>query len=581
MLQVVYVVSGILVLLLQTVWSLWLIALIIITGQVLRSLPYLQTRFQQLPYRFFVLQASLFAAVILFEYVHAIVKLARSSKDTNLGLIADDLNMLLRMQVQPFGKILFISTYVYLLIYLYLPPTPGTQSKHLTTSFVFEEEALREHFRQERARKDEARSRMRSSDSSTRSPLKAMEAYLEAPPPFCVETACWLMEMSWEAYNDAEGRKTLSGFEPVDIAQHGFELAEFISNEPTDTHAFLARHKSESKLVLAFRGSSSNTHWFHNLRFAQTEINLETMQPVAGGTLVWGLDAQAALAAMHDEEDEEDNSAFAAIASLLQRGGQELPSLNELAHGGGDERSMGSDESEDGQLRPQAVASMLKRQARKLNSNVRRSADKLREEIEHSAAWVGDHLEHSLESLHLERLPVLSKVLRGAVHTGFWESYLSIRAEVQRALRRALRQSLIRPTSSDSLELYITGHSLGGALATLAAFDVAVNILPRVNRRRHHFQLPPVSITMYNFGSPRVGSYAFSSVYQGLIPNTFRVVVDGDIVSGVPSAWYKHVGTEVVVDREGAGNFICDPSFVERTFHTMARRNLSSHSLVM
>ena len=119
--------------------------------------------------------------------------------------------------------------------------------------------------------------------------------------------------------------------------------------------------------------------------------------------------------------------------------------MDELANGGGDEGSMGSEDSEDGQLRPRAVANMLKRQARKLNSNVRRSADKLREEIEYSAAWVGDHLEHSLESLHLERLPVLNKVLRGAVHTGFWESYLSVRVEVQRALRRALRQSALEP----------------------------------------------------------------------------------------------------------------------------------------
>ena len=164
---------------------------------------------------------------------------------------------------------------------------------------------------------------------------------------------------------------------------------------------------------------------------------------------------------------------------------------------------MGSGESEDGQLRPQAVASMLKRQARKLNSNVRRGADKLREEIEHSAAWVGDHLEHSLESLHLERLPVLSKVLRGAVHTGFWESYLSIRAEVQRALRRALRQSLIRPTSSDSLELYITGHPRGVALARPPRLAAAGTISRRGNGGGIAFSFPPWPSPLYTLALPR------------------------------------------------------------------------------
>lgn len=41
--------------------------------------------------------------------------------------------------------------------------------------------------------------------------------------------------------------------------------------------------------------------------------------------------------------------------------------------------------------------------------------------------------------------------------------------------------------------LYVTGHSLGGALATLATLD---------HRRRY----PTANVTMYNFGSPRVGN---------------------------------------------------------------------------
>lgn len=38
-----------------------------------------------------------------------------------------------------------------------------------------------------------------------------------------------------------------------------------------------------------------------------------------------------------------------------------------------------------------------------------------------------------------------------------------------------------------------TGHSLGGALATLATLDL---------KRRH----PGTKVTMYNYGSPRVGN---------------------------------------------------------------------------
>ena len=70
-----------------------------------------------------------------------------------------------------------------------------------------------------------------------------------------------------------------------------------------------------------------------------------------------------------------------------------MPAVDELVEGNGAEGDDYEDEDyedEDqdvnggrgGQLRPRAVAKMLKRQARKLNSNVRRGAEMLREEFE-------------------------------------------------------------------------------------------------------------------------------------------------------------------------------------------------------
>lgn len=165
---------------------------------------------------------------------------------------------------------------------------------------------------------------------------------------------------------------------------------------------------------------------------------------------------------------------------------------------------------------------------------------------------------------------------KGLVHTGFWDCYQSVRLDLHRALRKAIQRSIAEPAP---LEIHITGHSLGGALATFAAMDFAVNVLPRINQRRRHFLLPLLRITMYNFGSPRVGNFAFASRFDDLIPNSFRVVVDGDIVTGIPRAWYKHVGTEVIIDC--AGSLIVDPSFVERAFQTMAKRSLASHSLAL
>lgn len=74
--------------------------------------------------------------------------------------------------------------------------------------------------------------------------------------------------------------------------------------------------------------------------------------------------------------------------------------------------------------------------------------------------------------------------------------------------------------------IFYTGHSLGAALATLAAARHA----PRA---------------VYTFGSPRVGNQAFIASL-GSIP-IYRIVDDEDIVTTVPSEalGFRHVGTEL------------------------------------
>ena len=64
-------------------------------------------------------------------------------------------------------------------------------------------------------------------------------------------------------------------------------------------------------------------------------------------------------------------------------------------------------------------------------------------------------------------------------HTsGFYNAYLSVRPFIHEVLRIELKKN---PTT-----VYFTGHSLGGALATLAAFDVSLNTIPRVNAYLKH-----------------------------------------------------------------------------------------------
>ena len=67
------------------------------------------------------------------------------------------------------------------------------------------------------------------------------------------------------------------------------------------------------------------------------------------------------------------------------------------------------------------------------------------------------------------------------------------------------------------VQICCTGHSLGGALATLAAFDIS-RAMEWVNR--------PTKIICYTFGAPRVGNYAFAETYNKLVPETWNVVND-------------------------------------------------------
>jgi hypothetical protein len=99
--------------------------------------------------------------------------------------------------------------------------------------------------------------------------------------------------------------------------------------------------------------------------------------------------------------------------------------------------------------------------------------------------------------------------------------------------------------------------------------------------KERQLRRPKLRVSMYNFGSPRVGNGAFAQLFNRLIPDSFRVVVDGDIVTGVPPAGYRHIGTQALIDNLGSGSIIMDPSFVERRLRTHTKTSVSVHSLLV
>lgn len=101
-------------------------------------------------------------------------------------------------------------------------------------------------------------------------------------------------------------------------------------------------------------------------------------------------------------------------------------------------------------------------------------------------------------------------------HRGFTDIYSSARSQLIYAL------SKLPPDKT----LYITGHSLGAALATLCAVDVAANT---------SFHSP----FLFTYGSPRVGDPAFARVFSKYVRNSYRTANLFDVVTHAPPSVYK------------------------------------------
>ncbi|THF83667.1 lipase family protein [Cohnella fermenti] len=104
----------------------------------------------------------------------------------------------------------------------------------------------------------------------------------------------------------------------------------------------------------------------------------------------------------------------------------------------------------------------------------------------------------------------------GQTHRGFTQIYKSARADIMEVLHGIGKEKRI----------YVTGHSLGGALATLCVMDVAANCPFRAHG-------------MYSFGSPRVGDPAFVRAYSEAVPNSHRVSNLFDAVPYLPPTVFR------------------------------------------
>uniref|UniRef100_A0A7S0ZI62 Fungal lipase-type domain-containing protein n=1 Tax=Timspurckia oligopyrenoides TaxID=708627 RepID=A0A7S0ZI62_9RHOD len=114
------------------------------------------------------------------------------------------------------------------------------------------------------------------------------------------------------------------------------------------------------------------------------------------------------------------------------------------------------------------------------------------------------------------------------VHLGFWQTFASIGTEMVQEVLRLHNEN-------PGYLVYVTGHSLGGAMATHCALYLALS------------GVSSNLLRVYTFGQPRVGTDAFRREFNARINQFYRIVNNHDIVPHLPSmaTGFRHVGEEM------------------------------------
>lgn len=151
----------------------------------------------------------------------------------------------------------------------------------------------------------------------------------------------------------------------------------------------------------------------------------------------------------------------------------------------------------------------------------------------------------------------------GKVHRGFKKEVDDLWPFIETALQE------------NSKPLWFSGHSLGGAMATICAGRCLLS----------HIKSEPKGL--YTFGSPRVGDKRYVNYTN--VPH-YRWVNNNDIVARVPPFWfgYRHCGHELYLNRHGKLKKLAGwrrlsdrmQGFVSELVQKFRIDHLSDHSIV-
>ncbi|KAH9267550.1 hypothetical protein BASA83_009940 [Batrachochytrium salamandrivorans] len=120
-----------------------------------------------------------------------------------------------------------------------------------------------------------------------------------------------------------------------------------------------------------------------------------------------------------------------------------------------------------------------------------------------SAPWLND----GDVSTNHKRVPFPENL---EIHTGFQTAYLDVRSPMMAGIRTAQK-------NHPGFKLVFAGHSLGGALATLAAADYV-----------NHESGDTPNVSLYTYGEPRIGNLEWADWFNSLPLASYRVTSQND-----------------------------------------------------
>lgn len=137
---------------------------------------------------------------------------------------------------------------------------------------------------------------------------------------------------------------------------------------------------------------------------------------------------------------------------------------------------------------------------------------------------------------------------KARIHKGFEIAYKAVAEELLNKVEDLLQKNK-RP-------VYLTGHSLGGVLATVCSLDLLLSGVVSGS----------FFVTVTTFGSP-CGNISWVKMYNKAVPSHWRIIIGSDAVTMMPKVGYGHVGKTALLTSEGL--LLLDPSALDTCFKTV------------